>query len=127
MEMVMVMAIIAVLVGGVIGLMGDFSEGARVQQAGSDMTTLRSSLIQYKTLAGRYPTSAQGLQSLVTKPTSAPKPKKWVNVMKSIPLDPWGNPYQYKMPGTKDTSTYEIISFGKDGVLGGEDDISSQD
>ncbi|MEO1858081.1 MAG: type II secretion system major pseudopilin GspG [Rubritalea sp.] len=126
-EMMMVMAIIAILVGGVIGLTRNFSGGARIQKAESEMQSLAAHLLQYKNLAGRYPTSEQGLNALVSKPSSAPKPRRWNQSLKSVPLDPWGNPYIYKIPGTKDSSTYEIISLGTDGQLGGDDDISSQD
>ena len=129
-EMMMVMAIIAILVGGVIGLTKNFSGGARIQKSESEMQSLDAHLLQYKNLAGRFPTSEQGLKALVTKPTSAPRPRRWNQSLKSVPMDPWGNPYIYKMPGSKDSSTYEIISYGNDGKPGGNDgdaDISSQD
>lgn len=126
-EMVMVMAIIAVLAGGVIALMGNFGEGANIQRVGTDMQGINTALIQYKNLAGRYPTTDQGLEALVEKPTKPPVPKRYASSMKSVPLDPWGNPYVYKMPGSKDSSTYELISYGKDGKEGGGDDMSSQD
>ncbi len=126
MEMMIVMGIIAVLAGGMIGLLGDFDEGPKIQKAETEIRTLGASLLQYKTLGGRYPTEQQGLQALVTKPTKAPIPRRH-SPIKAISNDPWGNPYVYKMPGTKDPKTYEIISTGPDGVLGGDDDISSQD
>ncbi|MFC4993621.1 type II secretion system major pseudopilin GspG [Rubritalea tangerina] len=125
--MMMVMAIIAILVGGVIALTKDFSGGAKIQKAESEMQTLAGHLMNYKNLAGRYPTSEQGLDALINKPTSAPKPRRWDQTLKALPDDPWGNPYIYKMPGTKDSSTYELISYGADGQPGGDDDISSQD
>lgn len=126
MEMMIVMGIIAVMAGGMIGLLGDFSEGPKIQKAETEIKTLGASLLQYKTLGGRYPTERQGLQALVTKPTVAPIPKRHTAI-KAISNDPWGNPYIYKMPGTKDPTTYELISTGPDGVLGGDNDISSQD
>lgn len=128
-EMVMVMAIIAVLAGGVIGLLGNFGESSKIQRAETDIKTIDAALMQYKTLAGRYPTSEQGLDALVKKPTTAPKPKRYPSdpYMKALPLDPWGNPYAYKMPGSQNPRTYEVISYGADGQPGGDDDISSQD
>lgn len=128
-EMMMVMAIIAILVGGVIGLTGDITGGAKIQKTETEMHGMRSHLMNYKTLAGRYPTSEQGLKALVTKPTSAPIPRRYPTpaFLKALPMDPWGNPYIYKMPGLKDTNTYELISYGNDGQAGGGDDISSQD
>lgn len=127
-EMVMVMAIIGVLAGGVIGLMGNFGNGAKIQRAETDMKAITSALMQYNNLGGRYPTTEQGLQALVSKPTSAPKPRRYDpdGYMKAVPLDPWGTPYAYKMPG-KDGKTFELISYGSDKKEGGEDDISSQD
>lgn len=126
-EMMMVMAIIAILVGGVIGLAGGFTKTAEIQQADTDIRTISSAVMSYKTLGGRYPTDEQGLQALVTKPSSTPKPRRWTQNLKKLPLDPWDNPYSYKMAGSKDSSTFEIISSGPDGKKGTEDDISSQD
>lgn len=125
-EMVMVMAIIAVLAGGVITLMGGFGKGAEVQQANNDIKTIGAALTQYKTLAGRYPTTDQGLEALVKKPTKPPLPKSYAPALTALPKDPWGNEYIYKMPGSKDTTIYELISHGPDGKEGGDDDISSQ-
>ncbi|GAA5496879.1 type II secretion system protein G [Rubritalea halochordaticola] len=127
MEMVMVMAIIAVLAGGVIGLMKNFDKTAEVQQAVNDIRAIESALKQYKTLAGRYPTTDQGLEALASKPTKAPVPRRYAAAMTSVPLDPWKNDYIYKMPGSKDPKTYELISKGPDGQEGTDDDISSQD
>ena len=126
-EMVMVMAIIAVLAGGVIGLLGNLGSGAKLQRVGTDMQAITNAVMSYETLAGRVPTTEQGLEALVKKPTSSPKPKKYPakGFMKSVPVDPWGNPYIYKMPGSKDSTTFELISWGEDGKAGG-DDISSQ-
>jgi len=126
MEMMIVMGIIAVLAGGMITLLGDFDEGPKIQKAENEMRALSATLLQYKTLGGRYPTQQQGLQALVTKPTTAPIPRHH-SPIKALAKDPWGNDYIYKMPGTKDPSTFEIISMGSDGQEGGGDDISSQD
>lgn len=126
-EIMMVLAIIGVLVGGVIGMTKNFSAGAKIQKTESEMQSLAAHLLQYKNLAGRFPTSEQGLQALVTKPSSSPKPRRWTQSLTAVPKDPWGNDYIYKMPGSKDSTTYELISKGDDGVLGTDDDISSQD
>lgn len=126
MEMMIVMGIIAVLTGGMISLLGDFDKGPKIQKTETEMRALSATLLQYKTLGGRYPTQQQGLQALVTKPTTAPIPRRH-SPIKGLAKDPWGNDYIYKMPGSKDATTYEIISFGPDGKAGGDDDISSQD
>ena len=126
-EMVIVMAIIGILAGGIITFMGDFDEGPKLQKAETEIQGLDAALIQYKTNAGRYPTQEQGLQALVAKPTTSPIPKKHAKLLTKIPKDPWGNDYIYKMPGSKNPRKYEIISYGPDGKEGGGDDISSQD
>ena len=125
----MVMAIIAVLAGGVIGLMKGFDESAKIQQADNDIKAIGAALTQYKTLSGRYPTSDQGLEALVNKPTKPPVPKRYPNegMLKEVPLDPWKNPYIYKMPGAGGPNSYELISVGQDGKEGTDDDISSED
>ena len=80
---------------------------------------------------GRFPTQAQGLTALVGKPTVPPipqvfRPEGYLE-SRNLPLDPWGNPYVYLIPGT-DGSAYEIVTYGSDGEPGGEEeaaDISS--
>ena len=126
-EMVIVLGIIAVLLGGSIALIGGVGEGAKVQRVDSDFNAIGAALRSYKNLAGNYPTTQQGLKALVEKPTSTPVPRRWASSMKKLPLDPWQNEYGYKFPGSKDPSEYEIISKGKDGIEGGEQDYSSQD
>jgi len=78
-----------------------------------------------------YPSTEQGLEALVEKPTTGRIPEKWREggylEKKSIPLDPWGHPYVYLSPG-RNGEDYEIISYGKDGQEGGtgyDADISS--
>ena len=126
-EMVIVLGIIAVLLGSSIALIGGVGEGAKLQRVSADFNAIGSALKTYKINAGNYPTTSQGLQALVSKPTSTPVPKRWTSVLKKLPQDPWMQDYGYKFPGTKDASEFEIISKGKDGIEGSDDDISSQD
>jgi general secretion pathway protein G len=77
----------------------------------------------YKIDNGFYPTTEQGLKSLVEKPDSKPKPKKWKKYLDIIPMDPWGNDYVYIQPGTH--KDFDLYSWGPDGVEGNEDDITS--
>jgi general secretion pathway protein G len=125
-EMVIVLGIIAVLLGGSIALIGGVGEGAKIQRVKSDFQSLGSALQTYKINAGNYPTTQQGLKALVEEPTSAPKPDDWVRIADKVPTDPWGNEYGYKFPGSKDPSKFELISKGPDGIEGNEDDRSSQ-
>jgi general secretion pathway protein G len=126
-EMVIVLGIIAVLLGGSIALIGGIGEGAKLQRVDADFNSLGSALKTYKLNAGNYPTQQQGLDALVTKPSSTPVPRRWVKIADKVPPDPWNNPYGYKFPGTKDPSEFELFSMGKDGQAGTEDDLSSQD
>lgn len=80
-----------------------------------------------------YPSTEQGLEALITKPTTGRIPEKWREggylEKNTIPLDPWGHTYVYLSPG-RNGEDYEIISYGKDGQEGGQGydvDISSSD
>ncbi len=84
-------------------------------------------LICYKLTDGSFPSTSQGLEALVEKPTIEPVPAQWTKLMSKVPLDPWGNPYSYRFPGSKDPAEYEILSSGPDGIEGTADDLSSQD
>lgn len=125
-EMLIVLAIISLLVGMgtymMKNVLGDADEG-RVK---ADIQALNASLIRYKTRAGIYPTTEQGLQSLVSMPTVGPKPRSYKSLMKPAGIiDPWGNPYEYKRPGDRNPETYDIYSRGLDGEKGTADDIGN--
>ncbi|MEN8693549.1 MAG: type II secretion system major pseudopilin GspG [Akkermansiaceae bacterium] len=127
-EMVIVMGIIAILVGGVVysskGLLGS----AAIQTTRNNMQSVDQHLETYKMLGRRgYPTETQGLDALVNKPTSSPIPKDWNRTLPEIPQDGWNNPFRYKMPGSRDPNAPEIISAGPDGKFDTDDDLSSQD
>ena len=70
----------------------------------------------YRLDVGRYPSTEQGLTVLVSRPQNEPK---WNGpyLQKTVPLDPWGKPYQYKSPGER--GEFDLWSFGKDGQPGG--------
>jgi general secretion pathway protein G len=125
-EMVIVLGIIAVLLGGSIALIGGVGEGAKLQRVDQDFLAIGNALKTYKINAGTYPSTAQGLKALVEKPGGSPQPRRWVQVMKKMPTDPWGKEYGYLFPGRKDPNEFEIICKGKDGIESG-DDLSSQD
>jgi general secretion pathway protein G len=126
-EMVIVLGIIAVIMGGVIVTMKKFDNVGKIKRVEGDFNGIESALMGYQTIAGHYPSQQQGLKALVEKPTSAPRPRRWTQVWTKMQLDPWGKEYIYKYPGTKDRSRPEIICLGEDGLEGTEDDMSSQD
>lgn len=126
MEMLLVLAIIALLVGMgtymMVGVLGDAESG----KARSDIQSFRASLIRYKTMAGTYPTSGQGLEALVNRPSDGPKPRSWKKLLQEGALtDPWAQPYQYRYPSTKSDDPYDIYSMGPDMKDGTEDDIGN--
>lgn len=125
-EMVIVLGIIAVIIGGAITVMGRVGDGAKRTRVSGDFNSVGAALRMYSTNNGRYPTTQQGLQALVEEPTSTPRAKRWTKLMDEVPVDPWQNEYGYKFPGTHDPTMFEIISKGPDGIEGNEDDISSQ-
>lgn len=126
-EMVIVLGIIGLIIGGAIGVFGKVTEGAAMQTVKSDFNSMTSVLKMYKINNGFYPSTAQGLKALVSRPGGAPAPKSWTQLADRVPLDPWGQEYQYKFPGSKVATEFELISKGKDGQLGTEDDKSSQE
>lgn len=128
-EMVIVMGIIGLILGGSIYSMGRFREGAAVSTTDQSMGTLMTALDQYEQLAGNYPTTSQGLESLMVKPTTAPRPRRWSQTVtsESALLDSWKTKFKYTYPGTQNPRLPEIISAGPDLQFGTEDDQSSQD
>ena len=100
---------------------------ARVHVVRQDLTTLQAHLEQYKKVGKIFPSTEQGFSAIVTRPTTDPLPENWVQTLPEIPLDPWGNPYRYQFPGTKNPEEPEITSTGPDQLFGTADDFSSQD
>ena len=116
MVVVVIMGILAALV--VPKLMGR-TDDARIMAARQDIATVMQALKLYKLDNGRYPTTEQGLQALIVKPSSGPATNGWKTggYLDKLPKDPWGNPYQFLSPGIK--GELDIFSFGADGVAGG--------
>jgi general secretion pathway protein G len=120
-EIMVVVVILGILAALVVPKLIGRVEESRVAAAKLDITNLKSALNMYKLDNQRFPTTEQGLQALVTKPTSGPEPKGWRNgYIEKLPLDPWKNQYQYLSPGTH--GTYDIFSYGADGQPGGTGD-----
>ena len=127
-EIMVVVVIIGILGALVVPkLLGRTGE-SRVTAARVDIATLMSALKMYKLDNQRYPTTEQGLQALVQKPTSGPAANGWKGYIDKLPKDPWGNPYQYLSPGVH--GEIDVYSLGADGQPGGtgEDaDVGSWD
>ena len=128
MEVLVVLAIIGLLAGLTISNIGGIFDGAKITTAQlfvqQSMTT---SLTTYRIHMGDYPTTAEGLQALLTAPAN--KADRWHGpyIQGKMPLDPWTEPYQYRCPGTNNKTSYDLYSKGPDKIDGNEDDIRNWD
>jgi general secretion pathway protein G len=117
-ELMVVLVIIGVLAALIVPNVLDRADDARVTAARTDITNIMQALKLYRLDNQRYPTSEQGLQALIIKPTSGPIPNNWKLYLEKLPNDPWGRPYQYLNPGVK--GEIDVMSMGADGQSGGE-------
>ena len=117
-ELMVVLVIIGVLAALIVPNVLDRADDARVTAARTDVNNLMQAVKLYRLDNQRYPTTQQGLQALVAKPTVGASPPNWKPYLDKLPSDPWGRPYQYSSPGLK--GDVDIYSFGADGVIGGE-------
>jgi general secretion pathway protein G len=118
-ELLVVMVIIGLLAGYVGPKYFSQIGKSEVKAARAQMDALGKAVDQFRLDVGRYPTTEEGLASLIARPASI---AKWDGpyLTKGVPADPWGNPYIYKSPG--EHGDYDLISLGKDGRTGGEGD-----
>jgi len=117
-EIMVVVVILGILASIIIPKIMDKPDEARIVKAKQDVRVLESTLDMYKLDNYAYPSTDQGLQALVQKPTSAPVPAHWKQYIDRLPVDPWGHPYQYLNPGTH--GAIDIWSYGADGQPGGD-------
>ena len=116
-ELLVVLAILTLLAGLVGPKVLDKLGGAKSKTAAVQISEIEKSLEVYKLDVGRFPTTEEGLDALVTKPASA---NGWTGpyIKGGLPTDPWGKPYKYS--GSGPNGSIEIMSLGGDGVAGGE-------
>jgi general secretion pathway protein G len=118
-EIMVVVIIIGVLAATIIPQFMGTTHDAKVSAAKSDVAQLENALERFNLHMDRYPTMDEGLKVLVEAP--ADEDKKWRGpYIKLLRPDPWGNPYQYRVPGMHHTSTFDVWSRGADGQDGGE-------
>ncbi len=119
-EMMVVLVIIAIIAALIVPNVIGRPDEARVTVAKSDIRTLAAALELYRLDAKAYPTTEQGLDALVHRPTLSPVPTAWAEggYLGSLPVDPWDNPYIYITPGKK--GAFDLMSFGADGAPGGD-------
>ncbi|GEA51284.1 type II secretion system protein GspG [Vibrio inusitatus NBRC 102082] len=119
-EVMVVVVILGILASFVVpNLLGN-KEKADQQKAITDIVALENVLDMYKLDNSVYPTTDQGLEALVSRPTGSPEPRNYRNdgYIRRLPKDPWGNDYQYLSPG--DNGNIDIFTLGADGQEGGE-------
>jgi general secretion pathway protein G len=121
METLIVIAIVLILTSSVGYMAIQYIPRARIAATKSQIESFCVALESYYIDCGRYPAVEQGLEALWQKPTIQPVNDRWAGpyILKSVPQDPWGNPYEYTIPG-KNGLPYGIRSFGADGREGGE-------
>lgn len=117
-ELMVVLVIIGVLAALIVPNVLDRADDARTTAARTDVTNVMQALKLYRLDNQRYPSSEQGLQALIAKPSTGPQPLNWKPYLDKLPNDPWGRPYQYLNPGIK--GEIDVMSFGADGQPGGE-------
>lgn len=120
-EMIVVLAIIALVAALIVPNVIGRPDEARVTVAGTDIKTISAALKMYRLDNGRYPTTEQGLGALVEKPRGEPVPRNWSSegYLPELPSDPWGNAYVYRSPGQAGGG-FDLLSYGRDGKPGGE-------
>jgi general secretion pathway protein G len=118
-EIMVVVVIIGILAATIIPKFMTTTYDAKVGAAKAQVSELEAQLERFNVNLDRYPTTEEGLKVLVEAPTT--DASKWRGpYIKMLRNDPWGNPYQYKNPGTHHPTSFDLWSRGKDGADGGE-------
>jgi general secretion pathway protein G len=126
-----VCTLLVVAAGGIVLLWLAFGQGSQrgddsrtgIARVMGDYQSIASAIRTYAINAGRPPTTEQGLEALVTRPTVEPLPDDWVKIADKVPTDSWKQPYHYReLPAKEGSLRFEIRSMGSDGELWTEDD-----
>jgi general secretion pathway protein G len=118
-EIMVVLIVIGIIAAAIVPQFIGTTQDAKVSSAKGSVTELESAVDRFYYNMDRYPTTEEGLKALVEAPTG--EETKWRGpYIKMLRNDPWGNPYQYRSPGTHHTSGFDLWSRGADGVDGGE-------
>jgi general secretion pathway protein G len=117
-EIMVVVVIIGILAALIAPNVIDRIDDAQVSRAKQDIRAIESALNLYRMDNFRYPTTEQGLEALVERPND-PNVRTWRPYLKSVPVDPWNNPYQYLQPGVRNPD-FDLFSLGADARPGGE-------
>jgi general secretion pathway protein G len=121
-EIMLVVTIIALLVAsGIYFTKGqyEFAQDTRIR---GDLQSISSQLKLYQAMTGSYPSTAQGLKALVTRPEGV---RQWRQLLDRVPLDPWQNEYGYASPGRHNSEAFDLYSMGADRKPDTADDIGN--
>ncbi len=119
-ELLLVLVILAVLATVVVTKFTGRSEQARVAAARTGLTNIETALDAFEVDYGRFPDS---LEALMNPPATGTTPRQ--PYLNKLPVDPWGQPFVYRFPGTHNAGSYDLFSCGPDGREGGTDDITN--
>jgi general secretion pathway protein G len=115
-ELLLVMVIIAILATILVPRVVNRVGQAKTTKAQADLATLKQALTAFDIDNGRFPTTSEGLQALITNPGSLPNWQKTLD-KNTLPMDPWGRPYIYRCPGNNGAD-FDLLSGGPDGQEG---------
>jgi len=126
-EVLLVLVILVIIASLAVTAYGPMEQKARINASKTQLAGFKTPLQAYKLDLGTYPTTAQGLEALRAVPSGLPSQNKWNGpyLDSEVPLDPWGNPYQYEYPGKQQSDLPDIWSMGPDGINNTEDDIGN--
>ena len=125
-ELMIVVIIIAALAAMVVPRLAGRTEQAKKAIARADINSnISMALKLYELDNGAFPTTQEGLDALLSKPSSAAASNWNGPYLEKKPIDPWYNPYLYKYPGAHNKSGYDLYSPGTDGTEGTDDDIGN--
>jgi len=120
-ELLLVMVILAILAAVVVPKFTGRTEDARIKAAKAEISGVKTALDTFEIDNGRYPTTDEGLNALVTRPGDLPNWKA-DGYLPKVPTDPWGHSYIYRSPGANGQG-FDLLSAGPDGQEGGSDDV----
>ena len=118
-EIMVVVVILGILAATIIPQFMGTTSDAKISSAKSNVAEIGAAIDRFYVHMDRYPTPEEGLKVLV-EPPAAEDPKWRGPYIKLLRPDPWGNPFQYRSPGTKHPASFDLWSRGSDGADGGE-------
>ncbi|MEW5737078.1 MAG: type II secretion system major pseudopilin GspG [Thermodesulfobacteriota bacterium] len=122
-ELMVVIVILGILAVFIAPKFMDAPDKAKISKASVELESLATALKLFKLDMGRYPTTEEGLEILVTPPQNTEEAARWRKggylEKPSLPMDPWGHPYVYIFPGSR--GDFELLCYGADGQAAGED------